>query len=166
MLHSALVSGDLIDRTSEFQTCVPKLWHDNMLVVEAAACRQAPVDPAIVARMVWSITTGLLCDSLQPLEVFHSLSCHLSRLVCIVASRRIHARLGLREHSLCIRRLGWSESRSRSTIQRAEPRRLCLSVELPPVCVNKRINALACRSILEDELKPHDKAIIANESAW
>ncbi|CAK4173046.1 unnamed protein product [Aphanomyces euteiches] len=132
MLHSAFVSGDLIDCTTEFQTCVPKLWHDNMLVVEAAACRQAPVDQAIVARMVWAITTGQLRDSLQPLERLEEFTPDLAYVNIPIAF------VGL-------------AGQNRDLVRRySEPNR----------------DVFVYRSILEDELKPHDKAMIANESAW
>ncbi|RHY22743.1 hypothetical protein DYB36_011942 [Aphanomyces astaci] len=61
LLPSVLVSTGLMQQTTNVTSCIPKSWHDDLLVVEAAACRYYEgSDFQLWAQIFWMVLTGEL----------------------------------------------------------------------------------------------------------
>ncbi|RLO11041.1 hypothetical protein DYB28_002527 [Aphanomyces astaci] len=61
LLPSVLVSTGLMQQMTNVTSCIPKSWHNDLLVVEAAACRYYEgSDFQLWAQMFWMVLTGEL----------------------------------------------------------------------------------------------------------
>ncbi|KAF0693097.1 Aste57867_15886 [Aphanomyces stellatus] len=59
LLPSVLVASGLMDKHTDFTSCVPKTWEDdNLLVVESAAVRRYDCDFQLWGQMAWMVLSG------------------------------------------------------------------------------------------------------------